>query len=360
MITLGRRRRFLLPSFRAAVVATTMAITVAAAYPEPAAAQRPSRSVVVPQDDETNTASPGSRSSMPGEMPAMPPRQPPPSIPPDPDPINERWYQALEQYRKGNLAEAARLAESVSKARPSTKVSLLLVRIARDQNDFINARMRLVQVLDADPTNKAAHILSGDLFLRQKEYLKAKNSYETALQYAKGGKDYDITLKLVYTTLGLKELPTANRLVKELAASTESTDPTEKLRPNYYFAKAAISYAMGRPTEADKTLENVRSMFETSVFYEYLAEYIWLYPTSLALRPHQAGPTAQKAEDAGDSLGKGRGAASAGLDAPTPAAPSPATGATPAPTRSEKPAAKSATPTPVAPKPTPRKPATTP
>ncbi|MEZ0295000.1 MAG: tetratricopeptide repeat protein [Candidatus Methylacidiphilales bacterium] len=288
-------------------------------------AQGRSRSIPVPEND--TPVAPATRQPY---VPPPPPRSTPapasePAAPdplqPDEDPITERYYQALEQHKKGNFAEAMALAESVYKARPATKVSILMARVAMEQSDYINARLRVSQILAAEPTNKSALVLSGDIYLRQKEFIKARASYDLAIKNDKRERkdeaDPDIILKLIYTALGQKDIATASQLHRYL-------DQQDQFKPNYYFGKAAIAYALGKPAAADAALESGRSVYDLTVFSDYLADYMRFYPTTIPIR-QKKGPTASGAEDSGSGLGQPRGTAATEIgsagNAPAPVSP---------------------------------------
>jgi tetratricopeptide (TPR) repeat protein len=186
------------------------------------------------------------------------------------DAFTETYRTAVIAYNHGDLAAAKSGAEAAQKLKPDeSRVELLLGRVALEEKDYATAEKEIKDAAASAHPPELAYEFLGDVYLRQRNFAKARDAYQNFLE-AKP-KNPDGVLKLIYSELGAGNLAAAAERLLQL-------DPYNEVNPGYYFAKAAMAKAAGKPAASENHLQMARTMYGNRTFAQYMRTYLELYP----------------------------------------------------------------------------------
>lgn len=187
-------------------------------------------------------------------------------------PFLDSYRAALIAYKNGDYKTARAAAQEAQKLKANdAKLKLLEGRIALELGEFQNAEKLIKEGIAADPDYPLSYQYMGDVYLREHQYMSAIDSYQEFLRHKP--KDPDGLLKLVYCHIGRKDLSAAGQTLLQL-------DQFNDIHPGYYFAKAAIATATGKPVEAEKNFQTVRTMYGNDTFALFMKTYLTVFPPS--------------------------------------------------------------------------------
>jgi tetratricopeptide (TPR) repeat protein len=187
------------------------------------------------------------------------------------DAFTETYRTAFIAYKNGQWEEAkTQLAKAEQINAKDPKVAMLKGRIALEEGDFTTAEKLISQALPSDGSADPGYQYLGDVYLRSRNYQKARDAYQNFLR-AKP-RDPDGMLKIVYADVARNKLAEANQQAGQLDAFSD-------LHPGYYFAKSAIARASNKNDEAEKILQKARTLYGNQIFAEYLKNYLHIFAT---------------------------------------------------------------------------------
>jgi tetratricopeptide (TPR) repeat protein len=189
-------------------------------------------------------------------------------------PFAESYRSALISYKNGDYKAAREETANAAKLKPTeadtAKLKLLQARIDIELANFASAEKLVQSVIDNAPDNALAYYYLGDVYLRQRTFLPARDAYLKFLKLKP--KDPDAVLKLVYCHVARNDLSEAGKILLQL-------DQFSDLHPGYYFGKAAIAQAGGKQADAEKDLNNARTMYGNDTFALYMKTYLAVFPS---------------------------------------------------------------------------------
>lgn len=207
------------------------------------------------------------------------------------------YHVALLDYKEGNYKAAGDAIDAAEKANPGDPATeILKARILTELGDFAGVKTAL-EGLNGNPNmtpelREAQMMAFGNMCLREHSFDEAAKFYESLLSRKPG--DPDLMLKVVYTRVGASDLLEAAKYASQLK-------PLDPDHPSYYFAKAALAQATGKPQEAEDDIQTARTIYGITVTNRYLKTYLEVFASSgkspasdITLPPIKPAPTGSK------------------------------------------------------------------
>lgn len=191
------------------------------------------------------------------------------------------YHVALVDYKAGKFQEAYDAMAPFNQT-PSNPVQFYVLesKILTELKRYDEGEKLLRGILT--PTGPLeVQLALGDLLLRKHSFDRAAKYYNLVLQ-AKPN-DPDITLKLVYTSIGISDLVAAGKYASQLKPFDQSQDPLDPSHPgnpSYYFAKAALAEATGNSQGAEDDIQTARTIYGITVTNRYLKTYLEVFVSS--------------------------------------------------------------------------------
>jgi len=182
------------------------------------------------------------------------------------------YHLALLDYKAGKFQEALDALDRAHETTPAGQeenVILLKSRILTELKRYDEGE-KLLQARLKETPSAEIQVALGDLLLRKRSFDQAAKYYNLALQ-AKPD-DPDLTLKLIYAKIGISDLVGAGQDASRLTP----TDPKHPYDDHaaYYFARAALAQATGKPQEAEDEIQAARTNCGITVTNHYLKIYL--------------------------------------------------------------------------------------
>jgi len=186
------------------------------------------------------------------------------------------YETALLNYKSGHYDAARAAIDQAEKANPGDlPTEILKARILTELGDFAGGEQVLRPLLTPNGSPEVQLAL-GDLLLRKRDFSGAAKFYGFVLS-AKPN-DPDITLKLIYTKIGVSNLVEAEQYASHLMPLNPKNPYDD--HASYYFAKAAIAQATGKTQEAEDDIQTARTIYGITVTNRYLKTYLEVFASS--------------------------------------------------------------------------------
>ncbi|MEM6822414.1 MAG: tetratricopeptide repeat protein [Verrucomicrobiota bacterium] len=171
------------------------------------------------------------------------------------------YSNALSFYKSGQLEEALetvdKLLEESEAYAPGRE---LKGRIYTAQDKLDLALEQFDKAIALDSKRASIHFYVGEVFFIQERWSEAYGAYRYAIEvdseYRKP------ILKLIYCLIIMENYPRAHKWVTAL-------NPTDELKPDYYFARAAMALATGTLDNYINALRQARTIYGTDTFNRY-------------------------------------------------------------------------------------------
>ncbi len=151
-----------------------------------------------------------------------------------------RYWQKKKTSYKSQSALSERVSKLLQQAEESIK-----------QEDWLAAEKKLIEVVALDPKNKQAFLYLGDIYIEQKKYSEARESFLYLLKISGGQAE-------LYNKLGEVEQAEGN-LAKAESYFLQSVD-LDKDNVNYLYNLAMVYQLEENFDKADKYLDKVLSL----------------------------------------------------------------------------------------------------
>jgi len=172
----------------------------------------------------------------------------------------DSYSEALTHLKTRQFDEAlATIDRSISES-GSAAAYELKGRILNGLNQPEAAMESFRKVTELEPKRGSVHYYIGQVFFKENHWSEAFTAYRHALELDPERKNS--ILKMVYCLVIMENYPMAHQWLTTL-------DPTNDLKPDYYFARAAMAYATGTPDEYISVLRQARTIYSTQVFNRY-------------------------------------------------------------------------------------------
>lgn len=181
---------------------------------------------------------------------------------------DDPFQEAFVAYKAGQLEEALQRVDALLAGEtPSARTLELKGRILHAQGRYDQAEPFYFQALEKDPTLASVHFHLGEAAFRRASWADALQYYSVHLGAQRGSRA--TALKLVYCFAASENLTDAGKWMQAL-------DPSDELEPTYYFARAALALASGKPTAAEEALRQARTIYGNDTFNRYNSDFIFL------------------------------------------------------------------------------------
>jgi tetratricopeptide (TPR) repeat protein len=180
----------------------------------------------------------------------------------------EAYSDAYAAFRAGQLEEAMQRVDALLTAEtPAARTLELKGRILHAMGRYEDAEKFYFQALEKDPGLASVHFHLGEAAFRRAAWADALQYYSVHLREQRGSRA--TALKLVYCYVASGNLTDAAKWM-------QAFDPADELEPTYYFARAALARALGKPAEADEALRQARTLYGNDVFARYDGDFTFL------------------------------------------------------------------------------------
>lgn len=184
------------------------------------------------------------------------------------NPPADAYSSAFAAFRAGQLEEAMQRVDALLAAEPPVARTLELKgRILHALGRFEDAEKFYFQALEKDPGLASVHFHLGEAAFRRASWADALQYYSVHLREQRGSRA--TALKLVYCYVASDNLTDAAKWM-------QAFDPADELEPTYYFARAALARAAGKPAEADEALRQARTLYGNEVYARYDGDFAFL------------------------------------------------------------------------------------
>ena len=181
------------------------------------------------------------------------------------NPPSDAYSSAFAAFRAGQLEEAMQRVDAMLAAEPPVARTLELKgRILHALGRYEDAEKFYFQAVEKDPGLTSVHFHLGEAAFRRASWADALQYYSVHLREQRGARA--TALKLVYCYVASDNLTDAAKWMQAL-------DPTDELEPTYYFARAALARASGKPEEAAAALRQARTLYGNEVFARYEGDF---------------------------------------------------------------------------------------
>lgn len=230
----------------------------------------------VPVEDDPN-APPELRSHK--TEPAPTPASTSPA-PPEVSAPGTPYSEAMVAYKAGDYDKAFDALKATDPTMQDDNFIILEARILAelkrydDGEKLLKARIQLREKQQAKPAETDPLLIElGDLLLHKRAFDRAAKFYAAALKDHPN--DPDLTLKLIYTNIGLNDLRGADLLATKLSPF----DPKNPYDDHaaYYFARAALAQSLGRSQDAEDAIQEARTNYGVTVTNRYLKTYLHFF-----------------------------------------------------------------------------------
>jgi tetratricopeptide (TPR) repeat protein len=170
------------------------------------------------------------------------------------------YSEAITYYQTGKLDLALQSIDSALVEQDNAAAHELKGRIYAKMSKPALALQQFERVIELDPKRGSVHYFIGEVFFEQERWSEAFGAYRYALEL---DSEYRAAiLKMIYCQIIMENYPIAHRWLTTL-------DPTNDLKPDYYFARAAMAFATDTPDQYVSALRQARTIYSTQVFNRY-------------------------------------------------------------------------------------------
>lgn len=178
------------------------------------------------------------------------------------------YSEAFAAFRAGQLEEAAQRVDALlAQPAPPARVLELKGRILHARGQFEEAQIFYFRALETDPALASVHFHLGEAAFRRAAWADALQYYSVHLREQRGSRP--TALKMVYCHSITGNLTEAARWMQAL-------DPRDELDPSYYFGRAALARASGKPAEAAEALRQARTIYGNDTYLRHESDYLFL------------------------------------------------------------------------------------
>ncbi len=170
------------------------------------------------------------------------------------------YSEALTHFKTRHFEAALDTIDQALKSDPSASAYELKGRILIELEQPEQAFEQFKTVTELEPKRGSVHYFIGEAFFKEERWSEAFGAYRFALEL---DPEYQASiLKMIYCLVIMENYPLAHQWLTTL-------DPTNDLKPDYYFARAAMSYATGTAEDYIKVLRQARTIYSTQDFNRY-------------------------------------------------------------------------------------------
>ncbi|MEM6601790.1 MAG: tetratricopeptide repeat protein, partial [Verrucomicrobiota bacterium] len=170
------------------------------------------------------------------------------------------YSEALTYLKTRQLDKALAAIDASIQSSESAAAYELKGRILHAMGRTEAAMDSFEYVTRLEPRRGSVHFYKGEVFFKAKRWSEAFHTYRHALEIEPERKDS--ILKMIYCLVIMENYPMAHQWLTTL-------DPANDLKPDYYFARAAMAYATENPEEYVSVLRQARTIYSTQVFNRY-------------------------------------------------------------------------------------------
>lgn len=198
---------------------------------------------------------------------------------------------ALSDFKSGNLDAALQTINDWIHAEkdPANLIAAheLRGRILTSKSDYPGALAAFQLVVDTAPDRASTHRYVGDVFFKMERWSEAFGAYRYAIEL--DAQYRDPVLKMVYCLVIMDNLPAAHQWISTLNPESDS-------RPDYYFARAAMSLVNGKADDYAAVLRQARTLYGPEVFAAHEPDLLVVLK-AIRSRGNLAGGAANPAAD---------------------------------------------------------------
>lgn len=181
---------------------------------------------------------------------------------------DDAFQQAFVMLKAGRAEEALQRVDALlARGTPTARTLELKGRVLHALGRFQEAEGFYFQALEKEPELDTAHFHLGESAFRRAAWADALQYYGVFLQKQRASRP--AALKMVYCYVAADNLTDA-------AVWLQALDPSDEDEPTYYFARAALALASGRPETAAETLAQARTLYGNDTFARYEPDFLFL------------------------------------------------------------------------------------
>ena len=179
----------------------------------------------------------------------------------EPAVLEDSYQAAFAVFKAGRLDEALQRVDALLIKSPAEARTLELKgRVFLAQGKYKEAQDFFFNAVDKSPDLHTCHYFLGEAAFGQTHWGEAVQYYKIYLSKVPAGKQ--AVLKMIYCFLATRNLTDAAKWITTL-------DPVDELHPYYYFARAALASATGKPGESQEVLQQARTIYGNDVYRDY-------------------------------------------------------------------------------------------
>lgn len=198
----------------------------------------------------------------------------------------DTYSEALTFLKTDQLNKALISIETSLQESKSAAAYELKGRILSELDKPEEALESMNQALQLEPERSSTYYHIGQIYFKDQQWADAYGAYRYAIEL---DPDYkNPILKMIYCLVVMENYPVAHQWLTTL-------DPTNDLKPDYYFARAATAYATGTAEEYISVLRQARTIYSTQVFNLYEPDLLRVIQT-LKKRKNSSIPATDPAE----------------------------------------------------------------